>query len=185
MARYSKYSKPELEQQAAELNAQILAGLAELGIKANLNEQSDGIKIPEYTYDIVSVCEKSVGAGFSHRPMGELEVSLRSIHKGLGCLCHAKRFKGNAKDLVQKVVASVKERRDALVAQDAREKATDKAQRAHGKVLRTLSENYPEFSGNIEHHSSQINLSFRHLTEAEARLILMTLRNAGIKGKDS
>ena len=176
------YSSKALEKQAHELIAQILAALAAVGIKAELSEDSGGIKIPEYHYDILSISEPYSGSTWSRRPSGKLEVNFRSVHTGMGCLCHAKRFKIDTKDLIKKVVASVKERQGALVAVNKRDKERDKAQRSHQKVLKTLSENYPEFHGNIEHHKSQINLNFHHLTEDEARMILMTLRNAGIKG---
>jgi len=174
------YSSKALEKQAHELNAQILAALTAAGIKAELSENSEGIKIPEYTYYILSVSEPYSGSTWSRNPSGKLEVDFRSVHTGMGCLCHAKRFKIDTKDLIKKVVASVKERRDALVAVAKRDKEKDKAQRSHQKILRAMKENYPEFYGNIEHHESQINLNFRRLTEGEARLILMTLRNAGI-----
>ena len=180
----SRFSKPQLETQADELNAQILAGLAAIGIKAELNEDSGGIRIPEYFYDIVCVVEPRRGTTWSRYPSGTLEVDFRSVHLGRGCLCHAKKFKASTKDLVKKVVASVKERRDAIIAQKSLEKAEEKARQSHEAVLRTMRENYPEFNGNIEHHRSQINLNFHRLSEDQARLILMTLRNAGISGDD-
>ena len=181
----SKYSKPELETQVNELNAQILAGLTEIGVKAEFNANSDGIKIPEYHYDLLSVNEKYTGHGFSIRRSGVLEVRFNSVHTGRGCLCHAKRFKADTKDLINKVVASVVERRDALLAQKSRESTESKAKQSHEKTLKRMRENYPEFGGNIERHSSQINLSFRDLDEDKARLILMTLRNAGINGDEN
>lgn len=180
----SNFSNPQLEIQANDINAQILAGLAAIGIQAEMNENTDGIKIPEYHYDIVSVCERYSGYGFHHRRSGKLEVDFKSVYMGRGTLCHAKRFKADTKDLIKKVVASVKERRDAIIAQNAREKAEEKAKRSHETTLKHMRENYPEFKGNIEHHRSQINLNFRNLSEDQARLILMTLRNAGIKGDD-
>jgi hypothetical protein len=178
----SKYSKPELEQQANELNHQILVVLSAIGIKAELNACTDGIKIPEYTYDIASVREPNGGSGFSRQPTGKLEVDFRSVHTGRGCLCHAKRFKADTKDLVQKVVTSIKERREAIVAQAKREREMGKARSAHQKILKSLSLDFPDFNGNIEHHSSQINLNFHGLDEDKARRILLALRNAGIKG---
>ena len=178
----SKYSKPELKQQANELNNQILVGLAAIGIKAELNDCTDGIKIPEYTYDLATVLEPNGGHGFSYRPTGKLEVVFPSIHTGRGCLCHAKRFKADTKDLVQKVVSSVKERREAIVARAKSELEMGKARSAHQKVLKSLSLDYPDFNGNIEHHSSQIKLNFHGLDEDKARRILLALRNAGIKG---
>jgi len=178
----SKYSKPELEQQANELNHQILVVLSAIGIKAELNACTDGIKIPEYTYDIASVREPNGGSGFSRQPTGKLEVDFRSVHTGRGCLCHAKRFKADTKDLVQKVVTSIKERREAIVAQAKREREMGKARSAHQKILKSLSLDFPDFNGNIEHHSSQVNLNFHGLDEDKARRILLALRNAGIKG---
>lgn len=178
----ARFSKPQLETQANELNAQILVGLAAIGIKAEVNENTYGIRIPEYTYDIVCVCEKSSGHGFSRNPSGNLEVEFRSIHMGRGCLCHAKHFKADTKDLVKKVVASVVERRDAILAQKAREKAEEKAKRSHESTLKELRQDFPAFKGNVEHHRSQINLNFHNLTEDQARLILGTLNAAGIKG---
>jgi hypothetical protein len=176
------YSSKALEKQARDLNAQILAALAAAEIKAELDEDSAGIKIPEYHFNILSISEPYSGSTWSRNPSGRLEVDFRSIHTGMGCLCHAKRFKIDAKDLIKKVVASVKERRDALIARAKRDKEKDKAIQSHQKVLKAMKENYPEFSGNIEHHKSQINLNFHHLTEDQARMILVTLRNAGIKG---
>lgn len=176
------YSSKALEKQAQELNSQILSALAAEGIKAELDENSAGINIPEYHFNILNISEPYSGSTWSRSPSGRLEVDFRSIHNGMGCLCHAKRFKIDTKDLIKKVVASVKERRDALVAQAKRDKEKDKAIQSHQKVLKTMKENYPEFSGNIEHHKSQINLNFHHLTEDQARMILVTLRNAGIKG---
>ena len=178
----ARYSTPALDREAVELLVKIISELTAIGIKAELNESSWGVKIPEYTYDITSVNEMSVGHGFSHRPTGKLEVVFRSVHMGMGCLCHAKRFKVDTKDLVQKVVASVKERRDAIIAQRNREEASDKARTAHQRVLKKLSTDFPEFKGNIDHSSGSINLSFRHLSEDEARAIFKVLRDAGIKG---
>jgi hypothetical protein len=175
------FSKPQLKTQADELNAQILAGLAAIGIKAELNEFG-GINIPEYPYEIVSIREPYSGYGFICNPSGKLEVKFRSVHVGLECLCHAKKLKVNTKDLVKKVVASVKERRDAILAQNAHDQAKKKAEQSHKTTLKHLRDNYPEFKGNVEPHRSQINLNFHNLSEDQARLILMTLRNAGING---
>jgi len=180
----SNFSKPQLEIQANDINAQILAGLAAIGIQAEMNENKDGIKIPEYHYAIVSVGERYSGSGFTRRKSGRIEVDFGSIYMGRGCLCHAKRFKADTKDLIKKVVASVKERRDAILAQKTRDRAEEKEKRSHEATLKHMRENYPEFKGNIEHHRSQINLNFHDLDEDKARLILMTLRNAGINGDD-
>lgn len=180
----SRFSKPQLETQASELNAQILAGLAAIGITAEMNENSDGIKVPEYHYDIVRVHEPYSGHGFSHNPSGKLEVHFQSVHLGRGCLCHSKKFKADTKDLIKKVVASVKERRDAILAQKTRDRAEEKEKRSHEATLKHMRENYPEFKDNIEHHRSQTNLNFHDLSEDKARLILMALRNAGINGDD-
>lgn len=176
----SRFSKPQLETQASELNAQILAGLAEAGVKAESNDYLDGIKIPEYQYDIVRVEEKTSGYGISIHKFGVLVVVFRSIHMGRGTLCHAKKFKADTKDLIKKVVESVKERRNAIIALNEREKSQNQARRSHERTLKQMRHDYPEFRENIEHHPSQINLSFHDLNEAEARLILVTLRSAGI-----
>ena len=40
----SKYSKPELETQVNELNAQILAGLTEIGLIAELRQLAERFK---------------------------------------------------------------------------------------------------------------------------------------------
>lgn len=180
----ARFSKPELDQQADTLNAQILAALSESGIKAELNEHTGGIKIPEYFYDIANVVEKYSGEGFSRRRSGKLEVEFRSIHLGRGTLCYAKRLKTDAKDLVKKVVESILERKTTIVAHHKREMAEERARNSHAKVLKVMRDNYPEFAGNIEQHSSKINLAFDGLDENKARLILMTLRNAGISGDD-
>lgn len=179
----SSYIKsPELKKQANELYSQILAGLKEAGVPASMNEHLDGIMIPEYPYVVAEVGEITRGSGFSIHGSGKLEVSFRSLYLGHECLCHAKRFKADTKDLIKKVVSSIKERRDAVIVQTAREEAKTKARESHGSTIKAMRENYPEFSRNIERHNSQINLSFNNLTEDQARLILMTLRNAGIKG---
>jgi len=180
----SRFSKPQLETQASELNAQILAGLAAIGITAEMNENSDGIKVPEYHYDIVRVHEPYSGHGFSHNPSGKLEVHFQSVHMGRGCLCHSKKFKADTKDLIKKVVASVKERRDAILAQNAHEKAEEKANRSHEAVLKGLRKDFPRFKGNIGYHRSQINLNFHNLSEDQARLILGILNGSGINGDD-
>lgn len=181
----SIFSKPELKKQADELYAQIFAGLKEAGVKASMNENMDGVKIPEYFYVIASVEEVTRGTGFSIIRTGKLEVVFRSIYLKPSGLCHAKRFKADTKDLVKKVVASIKERRDAIVAEHAREKAETKAHRTHEATLKGLRKDFPRFKDNIGNHRSLINLNFHDLTEDQARLILMTLRNAGIKGEDN
>ena len=178
----SRYSTPELEQQAIDLNTQIIDGLVAMGILAELNDSSGGVKIPEYHYDILRVDEKSSGHGFSHRRSSELEVYFSCIHIGRGCLCHAKRFKADTKDLLKKVLASVKERRDTVIAQRARDEEVDQARTAHQRVLKKLSTDYPDFKGNIENSNGSIHLSFRHLSDAEARAIFKALQDAGIKG---
>ena len=177
------FSKPQLETQADELNAQIIAGLAAIGIKATMNENTYGIKIPEYPYVIASVCEQSSGHGFSRHMSGKLEVEFRSIHMGRGCLClcHAKYFKADTKDLIKKVVASIKKRRNAILAQKARDRAEEKAERSHESTLKELRQDFPAFKGNIEHHRSQINLNFHNLTEDQARLILRGLLLRGLR----
>lgn len=180
----ARFSKPQLETQANELNAQILAGLAAIGIKAELNENSGGIQIPEYTYDIACVVEPRRGSTWSSYPNGTLEVDFRSVFMGRGCLCHAKRLKASTKDLVKKVVASIKERRDDIIAQNSRDAAEEKAKRSHEAVLKGLRKDFPRFEGSIEHHRSQINLNFRNLSEDQARLILGILNAAGINGDD-
>jgi len=179
------YSKPELETQAKGLLDQIIVECGKIGILATLSEGGDGIKIAEYYYDVVDVSEKRSSGGFSSRALGALEVRFRSIHLGRGCLCSAKRFKIDTKDLMSKIVSSIKERRDAIIALKKQESMEDKSKRAHQKVLKTLRENYPEFEGNIEHDNSRINLSFRNLSEDKARWILKTLRDAGIHGSTS
>jgi hypothetical protein len=178
----ARFSKPHLETQADELNAKILSALAEVGIQATMNENVDGIMIPEYHFVIASVSERYSGSGFSRRLSGTLEVDFRSIHMGRGCLCHAKRLQIDSKDLIKKVVASTKERRDAILAQKAREKAEEKAHRAHETVLKDLRKDFSAFKSNIETHRSQINLNFHNLSEDQARLILGTLNAAGITG---
>lgn len=179
----ARFSKPQLETQADELNAQILAGLAEVGVRAEMTE-SGGIRIPEYHYDIACVVEPKRGSTWSLYPSGTLEVEFRSVYltRGHGRLCHVKRFKVGTKDLIKKVVTSIVERRDAIMAQKAREKAEEKANRSHEAVLKSLRQDFSGFKGNIERHRSQISLNFHNLSEEQARLILGTLNAAGIKG---
>lgn len=174
------FSKPEMAAQAATLTTQILTALAEAGVKAELNENSGGIKIPEYFYDLLCVIEKSTGYGISRRWSGKLEVEFRSISFGSGTFCYTKKFKTEAKDLIKKVVASVIERRNALVAHKEREDAEQKLELANQKALNELCRDFPRFKANVEYHRSQINLSFRNLSKEKARLILGTLNAAGI-----
>jgi hypothetical protein len=166
------FSKPELEQQAKELTNQILDELGKIGISSQ-KKNTGGIMIPGHYEEI---CRVSEGAG-------ELVVSFGSIYLGgIGPLCYAKKFKASTKNLVPKVVESIKERRDAIIAQKSRNADEDKANLSHAETLKHMRENYPEFSRNIQYHAREINLSFNLLTEDKARLILNTLRDAGISG---
>lgn len=159
---------------------QVLAELSSLGIKATLNEHTGGIQIPEYHYDIAYVYEKTSKYGFRPLPTGKLYVDFRSVHFGLLVLQRAKSFEAKGKNLIKRIVEDIQTRRNSIIAQRKKERSEEKVRRAQGLILKNLRETYPEFKWNIEEHNSEINLTFKSLTEDEARLILMTLRNAGI-----
>jgi hypothetical protein len=177
-----KFSTPELKVQADELMSQIISGLSTIGVKAEINKDLNGIKIPEYQYNIAYITELMYGDQWSLSSSGTLKVLFGSVFLYGDCLCRAKSFKGGARDLVKKVVASIKERRDVIVARQELREIEEKARKSHEEVLRGLSKDFPSLKKHIEYHKSKINLNFNDLSEDQAQLILTILQNAGFDG---
>jgi magnesium-transporting ATPase (P-type) len=179
----SSFSKPELETQARRLTELVLTALGVAGIYAEVNENTGAIKIADYFYDLVHICEKKSRSGLRPLPQGVLEVFFRGIQfRDTSNSIRAKTFgvKGSDEALVARIVADIIARRAAILDNKKREDAKNKAYSIHEMALRALRVTYPEFSGAIERHQFEINLSFKGLTEDKARRILQALRDAGI-----
>jgi len=171
----AKFSTPELTEQVKATLDAVIAELVKQGVPAELNHNSDGVAVvaKKYPQTIFSVAEEHLRFG---PPNGKVKWHFQSLFLSTGTVA-AKAFKGDAKDLVAKLVNSVKERHEKIVAADKHSASKDEARRTAQSELTKIREAFPEFEGST---SSGINIEFRHLTLDEATKILQALRDAGI-----
>ncbi len=174
----ANFSTPKL---TAEVNATLKAVVAELlkqGVPAKINDQLTGVSVVNENYPINMFDAEEDHLRFGP-PNGKIRWHFRSLYLFTGTLS-AKTFKNESKDLVTKLVRSVKERYEEILVADKRRAEKKEAQDEAAATQANLRASFPEFENKLNVNSSGITIKFDYLTVEKATKILQALKDAGI-----
>lgn len=152
----------------------VVQELQKQGVPAKVNKRPLGIRLANYHSNIVDVDEDR----------SSVKWVFRSIWLSTGVVS-AKVIRKNSKDLESKLVASIQDRYEAIVAAHKYDVDEAEAKDTANSILLKIHKAFPEYTSNIWAKMSETDFSFciefNSLTQETAIEILRALKERGVK----